>query len=219
MAVPAPDKDGFLDLWPTTMLRRTLPGYAEANKVLAAHVLDLDAKRRDMTTEYLAENLMESKHPAIGWLRQCINKTVADYFARAGMTYDIDWSVQGWANVNRFGDYHDLHNHPHSYLSGTYYVQMPQDGEREALETRPDVRPGRITFYDPRGASANMGAIRDDPYIEAEYTVFPEPGTLMLWPAFLYHFIHPNLSRTPRITISFNIVLKWRDDYLPRQET
>jgi len=29
--------------------------------------------------------------------------------------------------------------------------------------------------------------------------------------------VHPNLSETPRISISFNIVLKWKDEYLPAQ--
>ena len=91
--------------------------------------------------------------------------------ASSAWTYKIDWSLQGWANVNRLGDYHDPHNHPHSYLSGTYYVQVPKD--RATLRTRKDVRPGAISFYDPRGPAVNMGAIRGDPYIEAEHTVQP----------------------------------------------
>ena len=43
-------------------------------------------------------------------------------------------------------------------------------------------------------------------------------GEILLWPAFLTHFVRPNLSETPRISISFNVVLKWKDDYLPRQD-
>jgi hypothetical protein len=30
--------------------------------------------------------------------------------------------------------------------------------------------------------------------------------------------VHPNLSETPRISISFNVMLKWSDAYLPEQE-
>ena len=86
------------------------------------------------------------------------------------------------------------------------------------LRTRKDVRPGAISFYDPRGPAVNMGAIRDDPYVNPEHTVQPKAGEILLWPAFLTHFVHPNLSETPRISISFNVVLKWRDDYLPRQD-
>lgn len=62
-----------------------------------------------------------------------------------------------------------------------------------------------------------MGAIRGDPYIEPEHTVMPQPGEILMWPAFLLHFVHPKLSETPRISISFNVMLKWKDAYLPRQ--
>jgi hypothetical protein len=34
----------------------------------------------------------------------------------------------------------------------------------------------------------------------------------------LMHFVHPNLSDDIRISISFNIILKWSDDYLPQQQ-
>lgn len=62
-----------------------------------------------------------------------------------------------------------------------------------------------------------MTAIRRDPNIEAEFTVEPRAGLMLLWPAFLQHFVHPNLTDESRISISFNVVLKWSDDYLPRQ--
>ena len=112
------------------------------------------------------------------------------------------------------GDYHDLHNHPHSYLSGTYYVKIPRLAE---AGRRKDLRPNRITFYDPR-PGINMGSIRNDPYVDPEFTILPVPGQLMLWPAFLNHFVHPNLSKETRVSISFNIILKWADHYLPSQE-
>lgn len=209
-----PDAQGFLDLWPTTLLQRKLPGAQDANAVLSRMILDLDAKASDMTTDYLGGNLLEFGHPAVAWLRNCINKTAVDYLRRSGLDYEVRWSLQGWANVNRFGDYHDLHNHPHAYLSGTYYVAVPRD--TEDLPGRRDRRPGAISFYDPR-AQANMTAIKGDPQIEAEYTLLPDAGTILLWPAFLHHFVHPNLSRRPRLSISFNLVLKRSDAYLPEQ--
>jgi hypothetical protein len=53
-------------------------------------------------------------------------------------------------------------------------VQVPKD--RAPLKTRKDVRPGAISFYDPRGPAVNMNAIRGDPYIEPEHTVrVPSP--------------------------------------------
>jgi uncharacterized protein (TIGR02466 family) len=208
--------DGIEALWPTLFMRRTLPGYELANKELAAFILAMDESKADLTTDYLGGNLLVHEHPAVAWLRDCINRTVADYFGQLGMNFQIDWSLHGWANVNRLGDYHDPHNHPHSYLSGTYYVRVPTD--RAPLKTRKDVRPGAITFYDPRGPAVNMNAIRGDPYVNPECTVMPTPGQILLWPAFMMHFVHPNLSETPRISISFNVILKWSDEYVPKQD-
>jgi len=206
--------DGFVSLWPTKILKRTLPDTQAANQALEGFIEDLDRKHRDLTTDYRSEDLFSHDHSGILWLRECVNVTVRDYFRHLGMDYDIRWSLQAWANVNRFGDYHDYHNHPHAYLSGTYYVRVP--AQFEDLETRNDVRPGRLTLYDPR-ACANMTAIKGDPYIEPEYTVEPTSGMILLWPAFVNHFVHPNLSKQSRLSISFNVMLKWSDDYLPSQ--
>lgn len=206
--------DGFKALWPTIFMQATLPGHELANQELEKVIRALERDNRALTTDYLEANFLVHEHPAVAWLRECVNKTVVRYFRHLGMTYDIEWTLQGWPNINRFGDYHDYHNHPHAYLSGTYYVRLPEGMEK--LETRKDVRPGCITFYDPR-YGANMTAIKGDPYIEAEYTVRPEAGQILLWPAFINHFVHPNLSKSLRVSVSFNVVLKWKDEYLPEQ--
>ena len=62
-----------------------------------------------------------------------------------------------------------------------------------------------------------MTAIRGDPQIEAEHLVQPTAGVILMWPAFLHHLVHPNLAHEPRISISFNVVLKQSEDYLPAQ--
>lgn len=209
-----PSPDGFHRLWPTVLLERDIPGHGPADSALAELIERMEAENQELTTDYLGGNLMTNPHPAVQWLRDCTNKTVIDYFNHLEMGYAINWSLQGWANINRLGDYHDPHNHPHSYLSGTYYVRVSQ--AQEKIGSRKDVRSGCISFYDPRSA-ANMTAIRSDPNIEAEFTVKPRTGLILLWPAFLQHFVHPNLTEDPRISISFNVVLKWSDDYLPKQ--
>ena len=214
MSSREPDAQGFRELWPTLMLQRTLPGHEQANAVFESLILEMDQRNAELTTGYRDQNLFAVEHPALGWLMQCIHKSASDYCARSGIDYPIDWTLQGWANVNRTGDYHDPHNHPHAYLSGTYYVRVPAG--RATPANRNDVRPGCISFYDPRGV-ANMTAIRRDPQVEPELTVQPQPGLLLMWPAFLLHYVHPNLSEQPRISISFNLLLKDPARYLPGQ--
>ncbi len=214
MSAPDKDAEGFRSLWPVLFMERTLPGHEEANALLEALLQRQDRERAQMTTGYREQNLFALEHPALAWLTQCVHTSARDYCARAGMDYPIDWSLQGWGNVNRLGDYHDPHNHPHAYLSGTYYVRVPD--KRVTTGNRADLRPGCITFYDPRGA-ANMGAIRDDPQVEPEFTVSPRPGLILLWPAFLLHYVHPNLSEEPRISISFNLMVRDPQRHLPGQ--
>lgn len=202
----------FRDLWPTTLLVDRLPGAENANIVLTRLIEEMDAGKADMTADYLSGNLFDMNHPAIVWLRDCVNVSVQQYASNSGIDYQVDWHVQAWPNVNRFGDYHNLHNHPHSWLSGTYYVQVPS-GEPK-VKGRSDLNPGAISFFDPR-AQANMLAIKGDGQVEAEHRVMPEPGMILIWPAFVHHLVHPNLFEQIRISISFNVVLNWRNEYIP----
>ena len=103
-------------------MRDRLPGCEDANRALESEILRIDSDHSDLTTDYLSGNLLILEHPAISWLRECINQATIVYIRRLGIDYQLDWQLQGWTNVNRFGDYHNLHNHPHAWLSGTYYV-------------------------------------------------------------------------------------------------
>lgn len=202
----------FTPLWPTVLMQTALPGAAQANPVLAQVIEGLDKAAADMTTDYLAGDFLSNPHPAVGWLKTCFDRAVLDYARGTGVAYDLAWKLQAWPNVNRFGDYHNLHNHPHSWLSGTYYVAVPE-GE-DAPPGRTDRTPNAISFYDPR-PQANMLAVRDDPNVDPEHRIDPRPGDLLLWPGFLHHMVHVNLSQAPRISVSFNVVLPMKPDYLP----
>jgi len=209
-----PDQNGFVTLWPTLLLRESLPGFEAPNGMLRELVLKLDQQNSNLTTDYLGVDFLQNEHPAVMWLLQCFHVAVKRYMQQQGIDYDTQWSLQGWPNINRRGDYHALHNHPHSYLSGTYYVDVPR--QKTAKNNRKDIAPGEISFYDPR-TQANMTAIKNDLQIEAEYSILPKSGDLLLWPSWLHHFVHPNFSDKPRLSISFNVVLKRTSDYLPDQ--
>ena len=194
----------FQRLWPTLFMSLTLPVAEAANPVLAELFLKQDAETEGLTERYLEQDVFTIPHPAVGWLRQCFERAVLDYATEAGLDYRPEFDVQGWVNINRKGDYHNLHNHPHSWLSGTYYVAMPD--QLEGAGHRSDLNPGAISFFDPR-AQANMNAVRGDGQVDPEHRRLPEPGELFLWPSFLHHLVHPSLADEPRISVSFNVVL------------
>ena len=203
----------FHNLWPTTIMSVILPGSEMANQVLSEFINELDDERSDLTTQYLDQEFLEIDHPVIKWLSDCFRKATFDYTKNAGIKYDVDFHIQAWPNINRFGDYHNLHNHPHSWLSGTYYVSVPLDDP--SIGSRNDLNPNNISFYDPR-PQANMISINGDKQVDPEFRHNPKSGELLLWPAFLHHFVHPNLCHVERISVSFNIVLKWKKEYVPK---
>jgi len=100
-----------------------------------------------------------------------------------------------WANVNAPGAEHRPHSHPNNYLSGVYYVQVAEGADS-------------INFHDPR---PQVGIIRP-PVRELtaenadQVTVMVKDGDLLLFPGWLQHSVDANLSRRPRISISFNVM-------------
>jgi uncharacterized protein (TIGR02466 family) len=99
-----------------------------------------------------------------------------------------------WINVMKKGAIHAPHIHPHSVISGTYYVTVPDDA-------------GAIRFEDPRLAML-MAAPPKKKNARLEnqtfVTIAPEASHLLLWESWLRHGVQPNGARTPRISVSFN---------------
>jgi uncharacterized protein (TIGR02466 family) len=98
-----------------------------------------------------------------------------------------------WANVNPPGSYHPTHNHPNNYLSGVYYVAVPETGSHLVFQ---DPRP---TLIVPR--SAKNSRITGNAYVQQ-----PRPGRMVLFPSWLRHHVPSNEGTTERISIAFNLM-------------
>jgi len=195
----------FNGIWPTMLLSRRLPGFEQPNEGLAAYIAGEEARGTDNTARYLEQkSFFNIEHPAIQWLRQQINQTATAFLRQyLGIARPLSWNLDGWHNTNRYGDHHAPHTHPRSYLSGTYYVRVPPQPEKV---DDPRARPGCISFYDPRTA-ANMVTVGTESDARAAHVVLPSAGTLLMWPSPLQHYVHPNLSREERVSISFNLIM------------
>ena len=195
----------LVTLWPTLLVRCRVDGFEERNPGLVALVEKMDAESEQMTSRYRETDILALEHADIAWLRAGIDRAIDTYLKSVGVDYPVGWEVRGWANVNRRGDYHSPHNHGWSYLSGTYYVRVP---EQPAPDGPPGAPPAAISYYDPR-AAVNLLAVDDEQLAQREHPVRPGAGNLLLWNSFVNHSVHPNLADTSRISISFNVALKW----------
>ena len=107
-------------------------------------------------------------------------------------------ALSGWTAICRAGAYHAPHSHPDSAWSGVYYVDSGTDNPSQPLS-------GVLEFLDPRSGVEAVTA-PGDPYGEA-FRVRPEAGLLVIFPSWLYHWVHPYTGQTPRIAVSFNATL------------
>lgn len=187
----------FSGVWPTLLVQRVLPGYERPTAELSAYIVQQERREADLTARFSEQRFFAAELAAVRWLKDQIEQTAAAFLRQVGVERPPAWALMGWYNTNRLGDHHAPHTHPGAYLSGTYYVQVPAAGAEDA-------RSGCISFYDPR-CGANMVTAGRESDARAAYTVRPSAGTLLMWPSPLQHQVHPNLSREPRVSISFNL--------------
>lgn len=102
-----------------------------------------------------------------------------------------------WANLNPPGAHNPSHNHPNNYLSGVYYVAAAEGATRIAFE---DPRPQAQVMLPP--------VTEHTPYNGNVVMVEAKPGRLLLFPAWLGHFVPTNRSSEDRVSIAFNLMFR-----------
>jgi uncharacterized protein (TIGR02466 family) len=147
-------------------------------------------------TSYASLNDLTRRASVIAELERDIARHVAGFarnaqFDLGGRKLRLD---SLWVNVMDKDAIHAPHIHPHSAVSGTYYVAVP-------------AKAGAIRFEDPRLAMMMAAPPRKRaarPENRSFFNVAPKPGMLLLWESWLRHGVEPNGARRPRISISFN---------------
>ena len=99
-----------------------------------------------------------------------------------------------WINILPEGGMHASHIHPHSVISGTTYVQMPDGASALKLE---DPRSARMMAAPTRLKDARRDL---QPFIY----VTPAVGDVLLWESWLRHEVPMNMAEDERISVSFN---------------
>jgi tetratricopeptide (TPR) repeat protein len=106
---------------------------------------------------------------------------------------DGRWRFNGsWSVRLRNRGFHMSHVHPRGWISSAFYVELPDI----MAEGRTDE--GVLSFGKP--------GILTTPALEAEFTVRPTPGMLVLFPSYFWHGTIPFQSPQPRLTVAFDAV-------------
>jgi uncharacterized protein (TIGR02466 family) len=130
------------------------------------------------------------------WITWALRRMICATSGRDVFTGTL--SISAWATVCRAGAYHAPHSHPDNAWSGVYYVDSGSENPDRPLS-------GMLEFLDPR-AGAEAVSAPGDPYGEP-FRVRAQSGLLVMFPSWLYHWVHPYAGETPRIAISFNATI------------
>jgi uncharacterized protein (TIGR02466 family) len=147
-------------------------------------------------TSYSSLNDLTTRWPEFAELERRLDTHVAA-FARA-LHYDLARRKlkldSMWINILKPGGTHTGHIHPHSVISGTYYVATPKGSSALKLE---DPRLGLMMATPAKKPTAPRDT---KPFVY----LTPAQGSLILFESWLRHEVPPNRSRGDRMSISFN---------------
>jgi uncharacterized protein (TIGR02466 family) len=147
-------------------------------------------------TSYASLDDLPYRDPAFGDLVRHLNKHVATFardcaFDLGGKKLKLD---SLWVNVMKPKGAHSGHIHPHSVVSGTIYIALPD-------------RAAGLKLEDPRLPMMMAAPTRTDDApedLKSFVYVTPENGTILLWESWLRHEVPAGEGKEDRISISFN---------------
>ncbi|MDG2341295.1 MAG: TIGR02466 family protein [Paracoccaceae bacterium] len=150
-------------------------------------------------TSYASLTDLPWRFPVFADLVKALDKHVAAFVAELDFDLgDKQLVIEDiWINILPQGGTHSSHIHPHSVISGTTYVAMPDGASALKLE---DPRLSRMMAAPPRKKD-----VRED--LKAFHYAKPEVGDVLLWESWLRHEVPLNNAEEERISVSFNY--KW----------
>jgi len=147
-------------------------------------------------TSYASLTDLPWRFPIFKDLIKVLDKHVAAFVD--DLAFDLDGKKirleDIWINILPEGGIHTSHIHPHSVISGTTYVAMPEGASA-------------IRFEDPRSAMMMAAPVRlADAREEMRSFVYvaPEVGDVLLWESWLRHEVPMNRGEGERVSVSFN---------------
>ena len=185
--------------FPTPIYIKDIPNVVQLNQYLEQKILQWSQQDKGV-----------SKTNAGGWhsttdmnLKEEYNVLTKELFAMQEEIFKKEFLTQKpvlgnmWANINYPGNANRPHLHPNALFSGVYWIKAPE-------------KSGSLMLYEPRpGVQCTMpnrkeGKLPPELWREVHYQ--PQAGTIVMFPAWLWHEVKPNESNDIRISVSFNFL-------------
>ena len=147
---------------------------------------------------FMTANLADINDGAMGEFNRQLNNNIEKFYAQLENNEahpflreaPKSFKVHSWAVVLNQGGYVSSHIHEESWLSGVYYLKLPDISD--------DSHEGWLEFGEPHDSSP----VR---FPEQNYYVKPEEGKLVLFPSYYFHRTIPYSADKERICIAFDV--------------
>ena len=146
-------------------------------------------------TSYASLNDLPTRDPAFADLAKLLARHAAAFVKECAFDLPRKPRLDSlWVNLLKAGGQHSGHIHPHSFISGSLYVEAAPGSGAIRFE---DPRLGLMMAAPPRRADAPEE-------LQTFVGIEPRPGLLLMWESWLRHEVLPGTGKADRLSISFN---------------
>ncbi len=190
-------------------LIETPAGWSDLATFNAALVSEINTNSSIRFERYgtASEKTWRVEHPATGTtpaVRALLAEiaSLAERHAGTCAKHDHFWTdvrpqsaiLRSWCVITEGHGYEQWHMHPQGWMSGGYYVEVPD------AVTNGDGEAGCLAFGLPSGLIGEVAA-----HNFGQTLVRPKPGLLTLFPSHVYHRTFPHNAEGRRMCIAFDI--------------
>jgi len=126
-------------------------------------------------------------------IKKFIQKNLNEYIEKVVQPKnDVSiYITESWLNYTRTNEYHHMHYHKNSYLSGVFYFNTVKDDRIILIDGQPQYC-----------LEVESKALSDHYYVPVQH------GQLILFPSLTYHKVEKNKDNETRVSLAFNTFLK-----------
>ena len=130
-------------------------------------------------------------------LRKELNEIVKDYFNKIICPSDDikPYITQSWLNYTDTNQYHHIHKHPNSLVSGILYINADKDNDK-------------VKFYNDKYSMIDIETEKFNAFNSRSWWFPVETGQVFLFPSSLSHSVETKKGKNTRISLAFNVFIE-----------
>lgn len=161
-------------------------------------IIDCGNNKKRNVGNSRSQNSYVLEHPSMNNIKNYVLQNI-EYYAKnlKRISDDVEFYItQSWINYTEKDEYHHMHKHHNSLLSGVLYIDVV-----EGIDT--------ITFLDERSKGILFFDVDEYNTHNSETWWIPiKSGDIVIFPSSLFHQVEMTNGKKTRISLSFNTFVK-----------